>query len=72
MKNLLFVLLAMLFVTCSSEPKVTSCEPVTVDEPVYETDYSGNVSFKGTKKVTGFIGIVIRNALIKMGMNLEY
>lgn len=53
MKNLLFVLLAILFVACSNSPEVTSCEPVTVDEPVYETDYSGNVSFKGTKKVTG-------------------
>ena len=47
MKNLLFVLLAILFVACSDNPEVTSCEPV------YETDYSGNVSFKGTKKVNG-------------------
>ena len=43
MKNLLFVLLAMLFVACSSEPKVTSC---------LEATSSGDISFRGTKRVS--------------------
>lgn len=45
MKNLLFALLAMLFVACSSEPKVTSCLEAT-------SASSGDVSFRGTKKVS--------------------
>lgn len=71
-KNLLFVLLAMLFVACSSSPEVTSCEPVTVDNPIYETDYNGNISFRGTKKVTGFTGTAIKNVLIKVDMSSGY
>lgn len=52
-KFLLFVVLTCpVLCSCESEPQVTACEEVTVDEPEYGTDYWGNVVFRGSKKVS--------------------
>ena len=60
MKNILVLLFAVSFIpfwgSCESEPQVTACQEMTVDEPEYGLDYWGNVVFRGTKKMrTGWL-----------------
>ena len=58
-KMILFAVVAsMAFVSLQScgtretQPQVTACEEMFQDEPCYERDYWGNISFYGTKKVS--------------------
>lgn len=44
-------LLAFSLCSCESEPEVTSCQQHTVEEPEFDTDYYGNVVFRGKKIV---------------------
>ena len=64
MKKTIFVsvIALMAFVglqSCGSretQPEVTACEEMHMNQPYYEMDYLGNTIFKGTKKVsTGWL-----------------
>lgn len=53
-KTLLILLLAffsIIITSCESEPQVTFYQEVIVDEPQYGSDFWGNITFKGVKKV---------------------
>lgn len=56
MKKILFsffmIIATSLLLSCNNQPQVTSRELVVEEEPQYGYDYYGNISFKGTKKVS--------------------
>lgn len=48
-----FALMAFVgLLSCDTQPQVTACEEMSMNEPYYERDYWGNISFYGTKKVS--------------------
>ena len=51
MKKFIFATLVLFLISCGSNPVVTGRDEIPIEEPVYDTDYYGNMIFRGKKKV---------------------